>query len=257
MKRYISKHKDISPNKLKYLIGPLEAYKPKIIAKYFNKQGFEYVDNLLLSSFLLMGAEDALNKLDLSDDAFIINIIYAKEENVINMTGDTQLFITGSVEIDESPETAAIEEITEETFMRPSNIKYLHKLQLHGRSFSWYSCFCSKDGFSIMENMEIRSSNGKNKVGCIVWGNESDIIEVISEIPLYKNNYTKEGICGLACIKVRDIKNIMRVIRHERYDTYAKFYWNTSHEYKHVFTGCKLQNFEINEMTKLSRLTDQ
>jgi hypothetical protein len=211
--------------------------------RYFRDDSVQYLSKILLSCYMLQYASKVVSKLQLSDSAFIVNIIYGKQKNVLNMTGDTQLFLTGTIERNETPQTALYNEIREETSLdaRNSDITKLERTNSSNVKVNWF--LCSLAGMEIFNFEKMRPSTvlekgkKKQKVVAIIFGNEAQIVHIFNRIHVLPTEYTEEGIAGLAAIRLADIKHILKIIEKNKYDRFTHIYWNNQHEWEYAFRG--------------------
>lgn len=188
-----------------------------IYIKYFNDESIHHeIDgNIIMSNYLLDGASDILNKLGISDDMYIINIIYDKK-----LGGDTQLFVTCSSQRNENSLVTLQSKLQIKTGFVPktlSDITFVGNVESNYRTTnSWYGCpitslICSKKKMFSKSN----SSLYNKKISCIIYGSRNEVLEALCSLslgPCLKGLPDKSPISGLVAIRVADIRNIIKAI---------------------------------------------
>ena len=230
--------------------------KPFAIVKCFNKPGItESIRQVLMNGHLLPGYIKALKHLMLSigtdtektQPIYIFNMMYDMVPGIRDKTGDTQPFMTESVEqSDKNSHETVIHGIREELRMIPRNqreIKFLHKDLFPGtlRTVDWYQANIKDLRVSVnLRESEKRPEHkkiGKNKVACIVWGSYQDIKDTLLKIPTYPKRSDGDGITGFICIEMSHMLRIIDTILRERYHGLDKFYWFPDKTHKFAFSG--------------------
>lgn len=197
------------------------AREPLAFVRLFKSECVQPVYSMKISGFVLAGASRALSVLGLSNEMYILNVIYAPE-----CGGDTQLFVTGSVEAYEAknPKATAMAEIKEETQLVPKNndssvITKINSIPLKGKKsckVDWFAC--PINGLEYKGKM-IQRKKAKlpynYKVGCIVYGTKSEIHEAMSSFKK-KDTIGNDNIIGLCSMSVKNIKYIISTISRKK-----------------------------------------
>jgi ADP-ribose pyrophosphatase YjhB (NUDIX family) len=232
-------------------IKELSINKPHAFIRYFNNSNIKYVSSVLMSAYVLYNTYDVFNifykkiiepySIKINEPIYIINIIYDLKENIKNKTGDTQLFMTGSVEYNETSLAATISEIKEELQLEPKNascIKYFCCNTFNNIKYNWYYCSVTDlQNITNDENKRIENNRtNKNKVGCMVYGTLIEMLQVISNIKC-SDEMTTESIAGLVCMESKDVLDILNIIKVNKYKSLDKFYWNKNKSYEYAFNG--------------------
>lgn len=210
------------------------------IVRNFNDPLLKYPSQVLISSYILPGAFEALKKIP--RDLFCVNVMYELDltGKTKDKTGDTQLFMTGSIEDKETPLTAVIAELKEEIRMEPINDKCMKKLYVDTtlpKKVFWYGCDVKylKPASSIVKRAET-SGYQKNKVCCILYGTYIEVSEFLKSIPIQKE-INEENISGLIGMQISDVCNIYSMIDLSPKNPLTKFYWMNDKTFKKGFTG--------------------
>jgi ADP-ribose pyrophosphatase YjhB (NUDIX family) len=180
-----------------------------------------------MSIHTIPGSGCALSRLNLPDDHYVLNVTYDLIEGKRNRTGDTQLFVTGTVAEQEPPEAACLRELQEEVLMRPKNgLRHIYNTtEMRGRdarTVDWYECRLSELSEPESATQPRICKDGKNKVGCIVHGTYKEVLAAFGRIPVV--SAAADGIIGVVCLRVGDIKRIlMRIPKY--YAHRDLFFW--------------------------------
>jgi hypothetical protein len=228
--------------------------KPFAIVKYFNKPGItESIRQVLMNGHLLPGYVRALKHLmksvgtDNIRSIYVLNMMYDMVPGIRDKTGDTQPFMTESVEkSDKNSHETVIHGIREELRMIPRDqrdIKFLHKDVFPEtlRTVDWYQANVKDLKVSVnLRESEKRPEHkkvGKNKVACIVWGSYQDLRDILLKIPTYSKRSDGDGITGIVCVEMSHMLGIIDTILRERYHGLDKFYWYPDKTHKFAFSG--------------------
>jgi hypothetical protein len=183
----------------------------------------------LMSVHTIAGAATALNRLRIPDDHYILNVTYSLEEAKANCTGDTQLFITGTVSKQERPEDSCVRELQEEIMMHPKNgLKPLygaveHRGNRRTRDINWYSCKLTElEPFAPAAPVANNQRDSRGKVGCILHGTYLEALDLFSRIPVAEA--AADGIVGVVGLRVGDVKKILELLP-LHYSRHDHFYW--------------------------------
>lgn len=225
--------------------------------KYFNEDKIRFVTTqILVSGYLLPGCLEALKKVinlippDKRKEVFALNISYAMIPNMRDKTGDTQPFLTETIECsDKNPHETAIHGIREELRMYPhdpESVRFVHQEIYTAKTktpktATWFHTNITNltvctDTKQSVKRPEIKKEQ-KDKIGCIVWGSLSEIEKTLKQLPIYSKKYDSDGICGILCISLDEMCQIIEVIQNENYGGYDKFYWYDNQRYKFAFSG--------------------
>ena len=98
------------------------------------------VKDVLVNKYGFAGAREALRKLALPRDYYIINITHQLGEHR-GETGNMQLFVTGTIDRrDPTPLATCMREVQEEVGLRPSRLVRLTSYRIPNRTIHWYAC---------------------------------------------------------------------------------------------------------------------
>lgn len=194
---------------------------------FYTKRPKKITSHLLMSTFLLTGAKEAFQKLNLPDDHFVMCVKYKQTPD--GKGDDVQLFITGTVEAYEIGNTqkTAIEELKEETRFKVSEVRFVDKYEDNRSVFDTYATDINK--LKAIRMPEMRKSekvtdNKKYKVTCIVSGNKHEMKRAVASIKRSTQDKSNDDIDSLVFIPVRDVKKIISMIeenkKNKRYDPF-------------------------------------
>jgi len=177
--------------------------------------------------------------LNLPEDHYILHVMYDLVEGKENHTGDTQLFVTGTVAYHEEPDAACFREVSEEIMMRPKRkFKPLYSTTVKSgswlRGMSWFGCKMNHLKPSYKPVLPIK--DGRNKVGCIIHGALKDAHKLLERMRVERTS--TDGIVGAVCLRVKDVLSILR-LQESKYSKFDKFFWRGVESPKDVyaFTG--------------------
>lgn len=177
--------------------------------RYIYEKKPKKIKALLMSMFLLKGAKDAFNKLNLPNNYYVLCVHYVDSKG-----GDTQLFITGTVEKYEQEDTSrtAIAELMEEARFVTDKVTFVDKYEDNRNVFETYAAKIS-DLTSIklpeMRQEDKITDGKKRKITCIVYGTKAEMKRAVSNIKRSSSNKINDDIDGLAFIPVGEVNNII------------------------------------------------
>jgi hypothetical protein len=173
----------------------------------------------LISQHILGIPERILKYLDMNktypDDIYILCVTYGK--GGWGNGGDTQLFVTGAIEKNESAIDAAYGELAEETRYIPREEKNLVEVSDNVASgtdnIKWFYCEAINMSFvDIVPKRPNTKEKKKNKIGCIVYGTRNEMINMISQFD--KSVSTgHDQIVGLSIISLDDVLKLIPMVR--------------------------------------------
>lgn len=217
------------------------------IVRYFDDPTLYYPKQILMSSYLLRdGLFEALKTLktlrELPDrNMYVVNVIYHADPKVKDLTGDMQLFMTGTVDEDESFVKAVTGEIREEIRMELNECD-LKEVQEVTHNVKWFACDVKNlvpTNNITKRNTDANNINSGKKVVCILYGSLDEMKEFLERIPV-QSEENGEYVKGLACIKLEDIYNLIPII-YKNYKrpiaNYKKFYWTGGTTHRLAFEG--------------------
>jgi len=228
------------------LITPNSVENALAIVKYFNDDRIVFASQqVLISDYVLTGINEAMEILNLPDDCYTVNILYGLKP-FKNSTGDMQLCVTGTAENGEAPQWGIINELKEEmrVDVEPRCIRQLYWCENKRKDFdyTWFGCSVA-DLKVLPKSVEQRpvsktQNRIKRKLSCIVYGDITQIMSFFSQ-KFPKADYNPhEDIDGVVCLKVSDVKNIIKLIQTKyRGSVRSKFYWYKDKPDEFVFTG--------------------
>lgn len=194
--------------------------------RHFNSNCMHRVlGGILMSNYLLNGATEAINRLKLGENTFILQVIYNQKSG-----GDTQLFITGTVEQyeEKNSSVAAISEIMEEARSSPidqSDVKFISSIITQQSKVDWFGCPISKmKHIGCIQQRKTVNSTKKNKVSCIIHGSETEMITFLRSFPSSPEK-GNDNISGLVAMHVSEIRKIIGAISNKRNNKFEKFMW--------------------------------
>lgn len=202
----------------------------------------------LMSMYTVPGAFAALKRLGLPDDQYIIGVTYRLEDCVPNATGDSQLFVTGTVANRETPAAACVRELCEEVMMRPKALHHIHHTAFKSGDkcqINWYSCKVT-DLEQLTPVRATRKVDSRNKVSCILHGTYEEVLDLFGRIPLADE--AGDGIVGLVAMRAGHVDSMLNHIA-QNYTRGDLFFWyhNGSTEQRprpardiYAFSGCVL-----------------
>jgi ADP-ribose pyrophosphatase YjhB (NUDIX family) len=181
----------------------------------------------LMSVYTVPGAPAALEHLKLPDNHYIIGVTYNLEDCILNATGDSQLFVTGTVSNGERPAAACVREVCEEVMMKPKILNHIHSImEVKGRNkrqINWYSCKVTDlEQLMPLNTTTPQSTDGRNKVSCILYGTYEEVIELFGRIPLAP--VAGDEIIGLVALRAGDVKYMLKHIPRS-YRRWDHFFW--------------------------------
>ena len=204
------------------------------LARFFSDRYVTSMTNgLLMSGFLLKDAMKAIIIAGLSDDEYIVGLTYTFVPSLENLTGegDTQLFLTGNVKNNETHEVTTIRKIEDATKLTPIKSNSIMCIDTNSDDIKWYKCSISllkplkySDHKSKSECPD-NNSQKKKKVACLIHDTYEEMVLKLSELT-QTNVEPFNGISGITCIKVTDVKKIITMIYSENYGPFDKFFWN-------------------------------
>ena len=246
---------------------------PHAILRYFDNSVLKYPQQVLISGYRLDGAQLALTKLietkafsesrsepssepssepnsEPSSDRtkepmYVVNVAYELDPTgkKKNKTGDTQLFMTGTIETGETPSTTTISELREEVKMEPIKrccVKLLHEQYVSkNQMIYWYGCSVKHLKPAINTNKRRDTfPKRKDKVVCILYGTLGEVMDFLKRIPIHSEK-NDENIDGLVCMKMSDVIKIEHITRSaiEYNNPYSKFYWKSNRTHELAFIG--------------------
>lgn len=212
-----------------------------IIVRHYNKPSIQYEQKILMSLYLINYANEVLSRLILPKDSYIINIMYIKARGIVDATGSTQLFVTGTSEGTEDALTTLRHEVREETCLDfdPQDVTLLKKGHSRTNTIRWYSCPIQK--MRVINHIKNRDSPinriSQNKVICIIWGTKEQVTQKLKEISV-TDSQNEDKIAGLVAISFEDVKKIANIIDKSRYNYLTHFVWDTrNQQHSYAFTG--------------------
>lgn len=226
-----------------------------IISRYFTDGVIRSINNrLLMSGFLLQGALKAIQHQGIKDHEYIMGITYAFIPSMRNRTGDTQLFLTGNVKKNEASEITIIRKIEEEVKMTPVKNNSISYIDIDSGDIKWYSCPVSSliplNCPLMRPDTNTRNTNKKSqKVACLIHGTYKEMVNALSNLGYNYNETSNNGICGITCIKVSDVKKIIEIIKNNNYGQLDKFFWKSNKTCEYAFNGryhdnyCTIQSY--------------
>jgi len=232
------------PGEQVVLQDSLEKTKPFAILRYFNDPSLKYPSQVLMSAYMLDGISHALEKIQNSEKMYCVNVMYELDPTgkTKDMTGDMQLFTTGTIEQKESPLMATLEELKEEIRMEPVDEKYIENFFVkssHRQTIHWLGCNVKylKPASNIAKRTET-STKRKDKIVCILYGTHSEIVDFLNRIPP-QNEKNGENISGLICMNMTDIAMLCSIINSTACykKPFAKFHWMNDRTHKKAFNG--------------------
>lgn len=214
-------------------------YGAKFFTRQFSADRTYYCNKILMSGYILKGAKKVTSALCLPTDSYVLCISYHKKPGVRNMTGDTQLFVTGSAEsVEEQDMDILKREIYEETTLNlidQSLVEFLGTERTNTTQINWYLCNIKNLTTVPGTRKSIPKSRGKRmKISCIIWGSKQEIFDKFDEIKTH--NHDNDGICGLAAIPLEDAIQIIEIIEKEEYDHNSKFAWDSNQRHRFLFS---------------------
>lgn len=217
------------------------------IVKYFNDDRIVFASQqVLISDYLLTGINEAMEILNLPDDYCIVNVLYGLRQRIKDATGDMQLFVTGTAENGETSLSGIINELKEEirVSVDPSCLRQLYWCENKRKriDYTWFGCSVA-DLKVLPQSVKQRSvsdtrSSIKRKLSCIIYGDISQIKSFLLHKFPWADYNPHEDIDGVGCMKVKDVKNIIRLIQ-TKYNrsVRSKFYWYRDKPDELVFSG--------------------
>lgn len=200
-------------NKMAYTIN--FSFRCFCIPKFGNRK-FHKTDKLMMSAYLLPGAEKSLD--GLRDSDYVACVKYRE--------GDTQLFMSGGVEKPDmkiisdnevSVVDAVVAEFSEEMRFKveSKNILLINKYQ--NKTFHSDTYVCNIDDMMATKkcnNREKQEIEGvKYKVTGVAYGNRKSIRKIISKMDRLDEHEYNDNIIGLVFIPVYDARKIVEIIR--------------------------------------------
>jgi len=188
--------------------------------RYFNSDSVHCVNRIFMSDYLLAGAISALDMLGVSDDTYVLQVNYKKvyREGRVVSGGDTQLFITGTVENYEEDNSlgAMISELKEETRFSPINdseMKMIGTISPDTKTkIDWFSCPISKMMYiGCIKQRPTRRLPYKYKVASIVHGTETEMYKALSSFESSRIP-GNDDISGLVAMRIGDVRKAARII---------------------------------------------
>jgi len=216
-------------------------YKLTCIPK-LGQRKLKKINKLLISLALQQEVEKALD--GLKDNEYIMCVRYINPDNREFI--DTQLFITGSANINEISniekkkqmrafETVAAEFSEETRFkVNPENIMCINQYMKQNKNNTYYSDTyrCNIEDMELNNLHTNRESNEpeniKYKVTGVAYGDKATIIQAIAGIPRSpscENNQFNDNIGGLIFISVYDVKKIIQIIKQKQKDRKKDPFW--------------------------------
>lgn len=188
----------------------------------------------LMSIYTLSGAAHAIEQLKLPNDHYVLNVTYRLAEGKKNCTGDTQLFVTGTVAKRELPEEACLREVQEEIMMQMKDMPRHLSKSVFGRGgkvhdIDWYSFPISELEPLNLSTEGATGKDGKSKVGCILHGTYEEVLDLYARLPVADE--AADGIVGIVALRIEDVKAILKLIPkfYERRDHFFwRYNWGTS-----------------------------
>lgn len=180
----------------------------------------------LMSIYTLPGAATALERLGIPDDHYIINVTYGLAEDKLNCTGDTQLFVTGTVAKREEPISACVRELHEEVMVQPTGpLQHIHHIsetkKRRTREIDWYACKITDLEPSPSVAASCGVGDGRNKVGCMLHGTYEEVLELFRRVRIA--DVSSDGIVGVIGLRVGDVRKILGRI--SSYKSRDHFFW--------------------------------
>ena len=192
--------------------------------RYFGSSSVSKVNIMCISDYLKDGVLDALKVLKsskkITDDSFVLQVIYEDLKN-FKRAGDTQLFITGSVERSEEKDSSqtVCYELAEETRFEPQKKKSIELLvtcQTKSEKVDWFACPISNLRYiGPTPARKTEKMSYSYKIACIVYGTEDEMVNAISSIP--KNSSRgNDRIKGLVCMRFTDVESLtLRIVKRQ------------------------------------------
>lgn len=180
---------------------------------------------IVMSGFILNGATQAINKLRLSEDSYILQVIYDKK-----CGGDTQLFVTGSVEKYEELDSSVtvISELVEETRFSPilqSDVRLISSITTGESKVDWYGCSINNmEHIGCIQQRKTENLSYRYKVSCIVYGTEIEMIKTLKSFPASPKK-GNDNITGLVAMRISEVRKIIRTISNKKIKKSGKFLW--------------------------------
>ncbi len=170
--------------------------------------------NIIVSSYIIENAYLAIQRLidkykNYNNDIYVINPLYYEQ--------DTQIFITGTLKINEECIKGCIRELCEESRLsfKPFHVNKLVDVnESINKKVSWYECDISNATKYMrkeqLTNTKFNKNNTNNKIGIIVHGTKRNIILMMKNTCMNTNTTMNDSIVGLVAIKLTDIHKIIK-----------------------------------------------
>jgi hypothetical protein len=216
-----------------------------------------------MGGYIVSGAAHIMSELKLPADHYILNVTYRMLEGKANCTGDTQLFMTGTVAAQEAPELTCVRELQEELMMRPKQLRHLHHhIETRGRStreVDWYECRMADLEFAAAPAeapLGALRRDGKNKISCILHGTYEEAITLLKQMPVMET--TTDEIVGVVCLRVGDVQEIIKTVQ-DHYTKFDHFFWCSSRSALkeiYAFSGRMIPSGASKDIYKFSSTMD-
>jgi len=173
----------------------------------------------LISQHILGFPEYVLDNIIFPDpnDTYIICPTYGK--GGWGNGGDTQIFVTGCIERNETPFDAVVGELKEEIRFTPRDSNCIVQVSdtnaTGSDNITWFHCKASQMEYvGVVKKRPTTKAKGKKKVGCIVYGSKKEMIDFITRIE--KSTEFNDQIIGLSFIKLDDVYKLIPMIREHK-----------------------------------------
>jgi hypothetical protein len=207
-----------------------------VITRHFGENiVVEHSDPVLFSRYLLPGTKETFDALNLPSDMYVLCVTYKQDQK--GGGGDTQIFITGTIEPNETIKHAAKRELVEETHFAAERNSYMKKIN-KVKNTTWYSCevknlkfvenpneinqrrlgdfFKSASNFchNLFDRFRSTQKKRKNKIACIVYGTREEMETLMRSFKGFDSTKThnNDDIVGLACLSVENAKKVIDVV---------------------------------------------
>lgn len=199
----------------------------KFIKYKFGNPEYEIIDKILMSYYILNGANQVLMNMlknkTITMNHYILGLTYRKKEiNSNNMIeSDTQIFITGKIKQEEKEKYkneahlySSVEELKEEikSHFLVNKLKTELILKEEKNIIYWTSC-----SINDIDNENYEETNNRNgidlkneKVSVIVYGDEENIYKFYGSNQMKKSGkIINDDITGIVAFKVRDVMDVL------------------------------------------------